>query len=163
MTTIQLTKTDARILTEAAGQNGLITLPSGLKPATQQRLLSRFLRDGLAVESEGGSHSLTPAGYRVVGLEPPRAEPGSKKALVLELLRRDEGASLAELIEATGWLPHTTRAALSRIRSGGQELGKSSRPDGSTAYRLLAEPVSPGSNGRRASRPEAVDAASAAA
>ena len=40
----------------------------------------------------------------------------SKISLVLELLRHEEGAALAELVEATGWLPHTTRAALTGLR-----------------------------------------------
>jgi hypothetical protein len=37
---------------------------------------------------------------------------GSKIAHVVELLQRDQGAKLDELIAATGWLPHTARAAL---------------------------------------------------
>jgi hypothetical protein len=32
---------------------------------------------------------------------------GTKQALVLEMLRRPEGASIAEIVEATGWLSHT--------------------------------------------------------
>ena len=35
---------------------------------------------------------------------------GTKIANVLELLQRDEGATLDEVIAVTGWLPHTTRA-----------------------------------------------------
>jgi Protein of unknown function (DUF3489) len=37
---------------------------------------------------------------------------GSKLALVIDLLRRADGATIADLTQATGWLPHTTRAAL---------------------------------------------------
>ena len=37
---------------------------------------------------------------------------GTKLALAVGLIRRDHGATLAELVAATGWLPHTTRAAL---------------------------------------------------
>ena len=40
---------------------------------------------------------------------------GTKLARVLELLQRDCGATLEELIAATDWLPHTTRAALTGI------------------------------------------------
>lgn len=36
----------------------------------------------------------------------------SKISQVIAQLQRPAGASLAELIEATGWLPHTTGAAL---------------------------------------------------
>jgi hypothetical protein len=37
----------------------------------------------------------------------------NKTAAAIELLRRQLGASLRDLTEATGWQPHTTRAALS--------------------------------------------------
>jgi hypothetical protein len=44
---------------------------------------------------------------------------GSKLARVLALLHRDHGATLAELIAATGWLAHTTRASLTGLRKRG--------------------------------------------
>jgi len=40
------------------------------------------------------------------------AKPQTKQALLLAMLKREEGATLAQLVEATSWLPHTTRAAL---------------------------------------------------
>ena len=43
-------------------------------------------------------------------------------AEVVELLRRDRGATIDELIDATGWLPHTTRAALTGLRKRGFAL-----------------------------------------
>ncbi len=46
----------------------------------------------------------------------------TKQALVVVLLQRKQGASLAELVAATSWLPHTTRAALTRLRQGGHEI-----------------------------------------
>ena len=41
---------------------------------------------------------------------------GTKIAQVIELLQCGDGATLAELVAATGWLPHTTRAALTGLR-----------------------------------------------
>ena len=38
---------------------------------------------------------------------------GSKAAKVLGLLRRPDGASLKELMKATGWLAHSVRGFLS--------------------------------------------------
>ena len=61
---------------------------------------------------------------------------GTKQALVLGLLQRKHGASLAELVAATSWLPHTTRAALTRLRQGGHDLQKEKRDTGETAYRI---------------------------
>jgi hypothetical protein len=78
-----------------------------------------------------GSDRTIPAGADA-GL----SRPGTKQDRIRELLGREEGATLQELIGATGWLPHTTRAALSRIRSAGQALAKSPRPDGATTYRI---------------------------
>lgn len=60
----------------------------------------------------------------------------SKISEVVVLLSRGDGATLPELIEATGWLPHTTRAALTGLRKKGHEIGRSKR-DGATCYRIV--------------------------
>ena len=44
---------------------------------------------------------------------------GTKVARVIELLQRRDGATLDELVVAMGWLPHTTRAALTGLRKRG--------------------------------------------
>jgi uncharacterized protein DUF3489 len=76
---------------------------------------------------------------------PPCAEPAppkqtapraaSKIAGVIALLKRGEGATLEELIQATGWLPHTTRAALTGLRKKGHVLAKDKRGE-VTCYRI---------------------------
>lgn len=57
----------------------------------------------------------------------PKAEAASRGPSkidgVIALLSREQGATLAELIEATGWLPHTTRAALTGLRKSWQGSG----------------------------------------
>jgi hypothetical protein len=50
----------------------------------------------------------------------PRA--GTKLAGAIEMLRATEGATIAELSEAMGWLPHTTRAVLTGLRKRGYAL-----------------------------------------
>lgn len=61
----------------------------------------------------------------------------SKIDQVVGLLRRTSGATLAELILATGWLPHTTRAALTGLRKKGHVIDKTSR-EGVTFYSIAA-------------------------
>jgi DNA-binding MarR family transcriptional regulator len=57
---------------------------------------------------------------------------------VLTLLQREVGATLAELIEATGWKPHTTRAALTGLRKKGHAIARRKRED-LTCYHLSKE------------------------
>lgn len=71
-----------------------------------------------------------------VATTPPALRPGTKQALVLELLGRDEGATLDQLVSATGWLPHTTRAALTSLRKKGHAIDSTKAGDVRT-YRVL--------------------------
>ncbi|WP_431285001.1 DUF3489 domain-containing protein [Humitalea sp. 24SJ18S-53] len=50
---------------------------------------------------------------------PQAVAPGGKLGRVLEAAQAEDGATLGELILLTGWLPHTTRAALTRLRQRG--------------------------------------------
>jgi hypothetical protein len=68
---------------------------------------------------------------------PPVPRDGSKQALVIALLRREEGASPNELAAATGWLAHTTRAALTGLRKKGHVLTREKRRDGVSIYRIV--------------------------
>ena len=51
---------------------------------------------------------------------PPRV--GSKLDRLLGMVSADEGVTLDELIGATGWLPHTARAALTGLRKRGYDV-----------------------------------------
>jgi hypothetical protein len=61
----------------------------------------------------------------------------TKQSLVIDLLHQEGGASLAAIIEATGWLPHTARAALSGLRKKGHAIERTS-VDGVTRYATAA-------------------------
>jgi hypothetical protein len=65
----------------------------------------------------------------------------TKQGRLITLLERDSGASLNELIAATGWLPHTTRAALTGLRHKGFVLDRGKRADGTTVYRISTAPA----------------------
>ncbi len=68
----------------------------------------------------------------------PAARP-SKKATVLALLQRREGAAIGELTAATGWQAHSVRAVLTGFRKEGKELVRTKDVTGVTHYRLAAE------------------------
>ncbi|MBN9467254.1 MAG: DUF3489 domain-containing protein [Bosea sp.] len=51
-----------------------------------------------------------------------RPKANTKLGIVLGLLEEPAGASLTKLTEVTGWLPHTTRAALTGLRKRGFQI-----------------------------------------
>jgi hypothetical protein len=65
----------------------------------------------------------------------PRAP--SKQQHLAALVVRDEGATLDQMIVATGWLPHTTRAALTGLKKKGYVIS-SDKVDGVRTYRAVA-------------------------
>jgi hypothetical protein len=67
------------------------------------------------------------------------AQGPTKQAVIIGLLQRPQGATLADLIAATGWLPHTTRAALTRLRQAGHLLDKTKGATGAV-YRIATPP-----------------------
>jgi len=87
---------------------------------------------GIEPGGEGGADVLTQPNAQT-----PNPERQTKSAAVVALLKRNEGATLAELIAATGWLPHTTRAALTGLRKKGHVIEKAKRDD-ATCYRIVA-------------------------
>lgn len=64
--------------------------------------------------------------------------PASKISQIIALLRRQQGATLAEMTGVTGWLPHTTRAALTGLRKKGHTIAKTKRGD-VTCYQIAEE------------------------
>ncbi len=59
----------------------------------------------------------------------------TKASLVLGLLSRCEGATLDQMIEATGWLPHTTRAALTGLKKKGHMIERRKVGEQTTYFR----------------------------
>jgi hypothetical protein len=66
------------------------------------------------------------------------AESGTnKKAEVIAMMKRAKGATLAEIIEATGWQKHTVRGFVSILGSkGGQRIESSKNAAGERCYRI---------------------------
>lgn len=62
---------------------------------------------------------------------------GTKAALVVEMLGRPEGVTVAQLSEATAWLPHSVRGFLAGALKKKHGFGLASEPtDGGRLYRL---------------------------
>lgn len=71
----------------------------------------------------------------------PQPRAGSKQGQLIILLSRDDGASIVEIATALGWLPHTTRAALTGLRHKGYELAREISSDRGSLYRITALPI----------------------
>ena len=77
------------------------------------------------------------AGEDKAALRVPRA--GTKISTVIDMLGCDAGATIDELVTATGWLPHTTRAALTGLRKRGLEIGRRKATDQHASAYVIAE------------------------
>lgn len=62
---------------------------------------------------------------------------GTKEALLLATLSEPNGASIFDMMEATGWLPHTCRAALTRLRQKGFAIERLDDPSTGSRYRII--------------------------
>jgi hypothetical protein len=70
---------------------------------------------------------------------PGQIRAGSKQAKIVDLMKRPKGATLEELVEATDWLPHTTRAALTGLRKRGLLVDRVKDDARGSVYRLKSD------------------------
>jgi Protein of unknown function (DUF3489) len=85
---------------------------------------------GIVAQSTRGEKSPT-------STRAPRA--ASKLGRVVGMLIADTGATIGELTTATGWLEHTTRAALTGLRHRGYSLSLTKQGrDGASVYRIAS-------------------------
>jgi hypothetical protein len=156
---MKLTGTDSACLAAAAKRHDhLIPTPDSLSPKAQRAALTRLLRAGAAEEVAVADEGLgwrmqadAPIGLRITAAGLAALEPGeapgetpereaprpTKRAMVIALLEREEGARLGALVAATGWLPHTARAALTGLRKSGIAI-ETTRDANGTLYRIPA-------------------------
>ncbi len=68
----------------------------------------------------------------------PTPRSGTKQAEVIALLQRPEGASIAEIVERTGWAPHSARGMISGVLSKkfGLAVTSAKQADRGRVYRI---------------------------
>lgn len=137
------TPTQQAILDHALGHaDGRIDwFPETLKGGARQKVLQALVTRDVIKEVDGVWY-VTDAGYAMLGVVPkasntppveddpildaavsaleasfakPRTRANSKQAMVIEMLRRPEGATISQMCDVTGWQPHTVRGTLSGV------------------------------------------------
>jgi hypothetical protein len=107
---------------------GMVPRPTGAPIMTNTKKPRRMARTAQVGDAESINAAATAGAC---------AEPRiTKQGLVIDLLRQESGASLAAIVEATGWLPHTVRAALTGLRKKGHAIERST-VDSETRYTIL--------------------------
>jgi hypothetical protein len=104
-----------------------------------QRLSPDGAPQSRPVETESARSKKSPAhGSRGVGAQKGAIESrATKKAEVIAMMKRTKGATLAEIIEATGWQKHTVRGLISILgNKGGEKIESSKNAAGERAYKI---------------------------
>jgi hypothetical protein len=83
----------------------------------------------------------------------PKAEASSKQSRVIAMLQSPAGATIAAMMEATGWQPHSMRGFLAGVVRKRLKLQlASTKVDGTRVYRIIAAGSSkPGRKSKRLS------------
>ena len=100
-----------------------------------------LLPEDQASQSEPASEGVDLVTARMPDADRPRAS--TKRAVLIGMLERPEGASVAEIGQRLGWLPHTVRAAFTGLRHAGHEVTRSKDAEGQSVYRLARVGAAP--------------------
>ena len=93
-------------------------------------------RIGAAVQRLSGDGA-EEAAFRRAKAQKGATERSNKKAEVIAMMKRVKGATLAEIMEATGWQAHTVRGFVSILGSkGGEKIESSKNAAGERTYRM---------------------------
>ena len=160
MTKLNDTQTILLSTASQRDSGSLYPLPGSVSATRVAKAIAALIEHGFAVERETdvAAHVsrtdgdvrygiyVTPVGLAAIGVSddgdagkasdpsPPTLSAPvrqTKISAVLALLSRDGGATLAELVAETGWLPHTTRAALTGLRKKGHDIERGKRGEDS--------------------------------
>ncbi len=165
---MKLTDTQTFVLKAASDhrENRVLCFPDNVKGNARHKVLEGLVARGL-ITAHGDGHVLSEAGFSAIGRETSVAnkndfetdiavaESGftksdaaegntlrrstSKQAQIIALLKRPEGATLAQICELTGWLPHTARGTLAGNlkKKQGFTIVSEKSPGGVRTYRIV--------------------------
>ncbi len=153
----KLTPNQEKILTAASARRGgaILPLPGDVKLGARalKTTLASLAKRGFVIErGKDKKPVITKAGRAAVGADAGQTRrggnqhngstssatirPGTKQAQLLALLTRPDGAAMSEMTKATGWQPHSVRAALTGLRKRGHEIERSVEA-GASRYRVI--------------------------
>lgn len=122
-------------------------------PAIRDKIIESMLKHGLVAEgrrAEDVVYVITDAGLEAVGAArkpkpeatPRKTEPGepkgvSKQQTIIDLLERPEGATLKQLMDATGWQKHSLHGAMANMKKKlSIAIESTKEKDGERIYRI---------------------------
>lgn len=142
----QLTPTQHAILVYAHEHNEgkVVWFPDNLRGGAQAKTIESLTAHKLVTRS-GDAIVIAPHGYAALGVEPPANQPkarkmreNSKQSQVIAMLKRPEGATIAQICEATGWQQHTVRGTFAGAfkKKLGLAITSAKEADGERVYRV---------------------------
>ena len=151
-----------KLMREVRAKPGMPVWRQGEDGRPISLMITRAGRDAIGVEEDGQAQAQRPSNAHLSEKDVPTVEKrsrdrsgekesiddgagspraGTKQALVVEMLCAKKGATLNALVEATGWLPHTTRAALTGLRKRGFSIERTREEGSDSIYRIVSAPA----------------------
>jgi len=161
----QLSPSQQLILSHAADttEGKLVWFPDNIKGGARKKVLDSLLKQAL-ITALNNDWLITAQGYEALGrphrapvtlealdavianaqaAQPdpapkPHARDNSKQATIISMLKRPEGATIAQICEATSWQPHTVRGTFAGAfkKKLGLEITSSKSAGSDRTYRI---------------------------
>ncbi len=161
----KLSPTQQRILTAASKQPRIDVrehMRDMKSPAIRDKVVESMLKNGLIAEdpdADGVAYIISDAGFAAIGkskpkekvavspkkaapAEKPAAEPKEKKVskqqMLIDMLKREEGATLKQMMDATGWQKHSLHGAMAGglKKKLGYNITSTKEDGGERVYRI---------------------------
>ena len=152
---IQLTPAQHAILAHAHHHTDgkIVWFPDNIKGGARKKVLDGMFNRAV-ITRDGEGWSMAAEGYDALGVPRPgsgasqssgsaqrRTRDNSKQAQVIAMLKRPEGATIAQIMDVTGWQQHTVRGTFAGAfkKKLGLEITSVQEPGHDRFYRIDAE------------------------